>query len=128
MQYFFGIIINLGLSYLIARFLGKKRQIGFEWSIFFCVSMSPIIGFIITMTSRKYYSDNPSPSIIKKIFGWFFIVFGALALFGAAMEDSRIYGPTFLKVLPQLGIIGLGYYMIQIGKGIRYDGGLVKLD
>lgn len=126
MQYFFGIIFGIGLSYIIAKYLGKKRQIGFQWSIFFCLSLSPLIGFIITMTSRKYYSDNPSPSIIKRLFGWFFVVVGVLALLGAAMEDSQSYTPALLRVLPQLGIISLGYYMLEIGKGKRFDEDLVK--
>lgn len=126
MQNYIGIILSLGLSFIIAKYLGEKRQIGLQWSFFFCVSLTPIIGFIITMASRKYYSDNPSPSLIKKIFGWFFVVLGVLTLLGAAMEDSYNYSPTILRILPQLGIIGLGYYLIEIGKGKRFDKDLVK--
>ncbi len=50
-------IISLIISLMIARFLGSKRNIGFGWSLFFCLFLSPFIGLIITLLSGKknYY-------------------------------------------------------------------------
>lgn len=47
------LIINLVVSLLIARYLGSRRNIGFGWSLFFCLFLSPFLGFIITILSGK---------------------------------------------------------------------------
>ena len=50
------LLTNLTGSILIARYLGAKRNIGFGWSLFFCLLLSPVLGFIITILSgKKYY-------------------------------------------------------------------------
>ncbi|MGL4363651.1 MAG: hypothetical protein ACRCSB_00410 [Bacteroidales bacterium] len=49
--------INIGICFLIAN-AGKKRKIGFGWSFFFCLFLSPIIGGIITMLSPKVFDDE----------------------------------------------------------------------
>lgn len=56
METFFLLIINIGICFLIAK-AGEKRKIGFGWSFFFCLTLSPIIGGIITMLSSKIF-DN----------------------------------------------------------------------
>jgi len=49
--------INIGICFLIAK-AGKKRKIGFGWSFFFCLFLSPIIGGIITMLSPKVFDND----------------------------------------------------------------------
>lgn len=127
MKILLGLIINLGLSFIVAHFLGKKRQIGFKWSIFFCLTLTPVIGFIITMVSRKYYSDNPKPSLTKKIFGGFFIFIAAMAFWGT-FDMNYSDAEKFTVNVAQLGLGCLGYYMIQRGKGKRFDDDLVKIE
>jgi hypothetical protein len=51
--YVVGLIVNVFLSFLIAEYLGSKRNIGFGWSLFFCLFFSPLLGLIITLLSRK---------------------------------------------------------------------------
>ena len=41
------------LSLVISVNIGKKRKIGEEWSFFFCMILSPVIGIIITLVSTK---------------------------------------------------------------------------
>jgi hypothetical protein len=41
------------LSLVISVNIGKRRKIGEEWSFFFCMILSPIIGIIITLVSTK---------------------------------------------------------------------------
>lgn len=41
---------------LVAR-LGKKRKIGFWWSLAFCLFLSPCIGLIITLFSKRIGHD-----------------------------------------------------------------------
>ncbi len=45
------IIISI-ITVLIAL-LGKDREIGFGWSLVFCIFLSPIIGLIIILLSKK---------------------------------------------------------------------------
>ncbi len=41
------------LSVLISERLGKKKRLGVEWSFFYCMVLSPVIGFVITLLSNK---------------------------------------------------------------------------
>lgn len=46
------LIVAIGLSALVGQ-LGKKREIGFGWSFAFSLILSPLIGIIITLFSKK---------------------------------------------------------------------------
>ncbi|SHJ63518.1 WG containing repeat-containing protein [Arenibacter nanhaiticus] len=46
------VILNLIVSlWIIPEYLGRKRKIGFNWSLVACLFLSPIIGIIITLNS-----------------------------------------------------------------------------
>lgn len=124
------IFIWIALSVAIAFFLGRKRHIGSRWSFFFCLFLTPIIGFVITMLSRKYQGSNPKPSILTKVFGWIII---ALCVFpsinqviyfaNGGIEHALsvggfgyLYGRTIVFIL-----IGLGIYLIEIGSGKEFS-------
>ncbi len=128
-------IVYFALSISIAHFLGKSRQIGFGWSLFFCIFLTLIGGFIITMLSRKYYDSNPSPSKIKLVIGWLIgIVFGLasiLLVFLLVKDFSFFYKASSfrkLMVLNQvnimIGLSGLGFYLIGLAKGKKYNNSL----
>lgn len=52
-------IINLIVSvWLIPKYIGKDRQIGYQKSAILCLLLTPIIGGIITITSPKKRSIN----------------------------------------------------------------------
>lgn len=114
-----------GLSYAIAHFLGKKRQIGFGWSLFFNLCFGPIIGLIITLLSRKYYDPNPQPSKGKKIWGWILIILFSLSVAGWFVRD----GNSPLTLSAGIGFIGLGIYLIGRSKGKSFNSeALTKAD
>lgn len=46
------LILIVGLSALVGQ-LGKDREIGFGWSFALSLFLSPIIGLIITLFSKK---------------------------------------------------------------------------
>jgi len=46
------IVLFIIVAALVAL-LGKDRKIGYGWSLFFCVILSPIIGLIIILLSKK---------------------------------------------------------------------------
>lgn len=56
MEQLVGIIVLVGLAALVGQ-LGKKRKIGFGWSFALSVFLSPIIGLIITLFSKKIDVD-----------------------------------------------------------------------
>jgi len=46
------IVVYVVLTHLIAKHIGAKRQIGYGKSVFWSISLSPIIGLIITKMSK----------------------------------------------------------------------------
>jgi len=113
------------IAFVVAHFLGRNRQIGFGWSLFFCIFLSPIIGFIIVMLSRKYYDDNPKPSTGKKVWGWILMVLGVLSFLVRMMMISqgvnRNPSDNINQIFIALGFVGLGYYLIELGKGKSFN-------
>jgi MFS family permease len=120
---FMTFIIAIIFGFIIAYFLGTKRQIGFGWSFFFCAFLSPIGGFLVTMLSRKYYDANPNPSKSKKIWGWILVILFSLSLVGQLMAIStgNTNSMTFNSLSITIGFIGLGYYLIELGKGKNFN-------
>ena len=47
------ILLYIVLTHLIAKYIGTKREIGYGMSIFWSILLSPIIGFMITILSKK---------------------------------------------------------------------------
>ncbi len=41
------------LAMIISERMGKKKQIGIEWSFLISFMLSPIIGFVVTYLSRN---------------------------------------------------------------------------
>lgn len=112
-----------GIAFAIAHFLGRKRQIGFGWSFFFCLFLSPIGGFITTMLSRKYYDPNPEPSNSKKVWGWILIVLFSLSVLGQILQLGSGHGDASAlnALFMAIGFIGLGFYLIELGKGKNFN-------
>ncbi len=52
MEGLFLLLVAAGLAALIGQ-LGKKRKIGFGWSFALSLFLSPLIGLIITLCSKK---------------------------------------------------------------------------
>lgn len=52
MEQFVILLVAVGLAALVGQ-LGKNRKIGFGWSFALSLLLSPIIGLIITLFSKK---------------------------------------------------------------------------
>jgi hypothetical protein len=50
---FFAVLLALGVGAL-----GNKRKIGFGWSFVLSIFLSPLIGLIITLCSKKKDTSN----------------------------------------------------------------------
>jgi hypothetical protein len=119
------LVVFGAIAFAIANFLGKKRQIGFGWSFFFCLFLSPIGGFITTMLSKKYYDENPQPSQTKKVIGGILIVLFGISLLGGFIALGKMPPERMASQLNSLflavGFIGLGFYLIELGKGKNFN-------
>jgi hypothetical protein len=117
------LIIFGGVAFIIAHFLGRKRQIGFGWSFFFCLFLTPIFGFLITMLSKKYYDPNPEPSIAKKVWGWLLIVSGSSSTIGQILKIANGLGDStsINSISIAIGLVGLGFYLLELSKGKNFN-------
>jgi uncharacterized protein YqgC (DUF456 family) len=46
-------VIDIVCAQLIAHYLGKKRKIGYGKSVFWSIVLGPIVGLIITLSSKR---------------------------------------------------------------------------
>lgn len=70
------------LVFVISIFIGSKRKIGFFWSFFFCIFLSPIIGFIVSYYSPKNgQTISPKDKVGNKILLFISIPFLLVSLF-----------------------------------------------
>ena len=46
-------ITGLIATHLIAQYIGTKRKIGYGKSVFWSILLTPLIGLIITLSSKK---------------------------------------------------------------------------
>lgn len=47
------LLIFVAATHLIAEYIGTKREIGYAQSVFWSIMLSPFIGLIITLCSKK---------------------------------------------------------------------------
>jgi hypothetical protein len=132
MNYFF-LIIAIIISVLVAQFVGAKRKIGFWWTLFFCTFLTPLIGVIIALFSKKLGAPIQPPSKLKVGIGWVLVMLFSLSLLGTLLTlvnpesiyyDVRGKFESFDQTRNRLiqsaamscGFMGLGIYLILLGK------------
>ncbi len=54
------VALNFLLTYLIAKYIGTQRQIGYRKSIYWSILLSPIIGLILVLSSPKLETKSVS--------------------------------------------------------------------
>jgi Na+-driven multidrug efflux pump len=47
------IVLEIAVIHSIAQYIGTKRKIGYGKSVFWSIVLTPIIGLIITLSSKK---------------------------------------------------------------------------
>lgn len=40
-------------SLFVSEKIGKKHKIGIQWSFFICMTLSPVIGYLVTKSSKR---------------------------------------------------------------------------
>lgn len=112
--------VSIFLSILVAFLLGRKRQIGFWWSLFFGFTLNPFISLIISQVSGKITDPNPEFSIGKLIYGITLLVVGLLfgsALFGDVWTEDEKYQVITIGI----GLFGGGIYVLKRIKYISWQ-------
>lgn len=109
-------ILYFLISAIIADKLGRNRQIGLNWSLFFCLLATPIVGVIIIYLSKKLTDPPPIRSILKIVIGIFLLI-----LFGMLLMKF-LENPHWDFILNiYITLISLGIYLIGIGFGKVYN-------
>jgi len=114
------IIFSILISLVIAYFLGRNRQIGFGWSFFFNIFMTPIVGFIMTMLSPKFYKKDLQPSKAKKSWGMILLIWFIITTILQLVMFVSGHGNA-LTISLSIGFAGLGYYLIELSKGKSFN-------
>lgn len=107
------------MAYAIAHFFGKKRYISFGWSFFFCLFLSPLIGFFITIGSDPLTKPKPKASQALRLTGavvLFASIAGGINQFFSMINENN-GGENISLFLFSIGFSGLGYYLYELGKG-----------
>lgn len=117
------LVINLVIGGIVAWFLGRRRIIGFGWSLFFSCSLSFIFGFIVTMLSPKYESANLANSKARLIIGWVLLLLGIFmvwAVFRVITTGQELDSFNNFSVGIIAALIGGGIYLIKRSKGVTF--------
>lgn len=102
MEIFVILLISLLIFYSIAEFFGRSKHIG-KWWTFGLLSTNLIFGIIALIVSPSAKSESTRGNQNHKVFGYISIVLGVINLF--------LLNPV------SLGLIVLGFYLIELSKG-----------
>ena len=119
-------IFLLILSGALAYFVGRKRRVGFFWSIFFSLFLSPLGGLIITLNSVKradFYSPRSRSRLNWSngaLFLGGFLFLGTLySLYTKDYSNGLNQSSQFSNLWISIGFIGIGIYTINTEKDIN---------
>lgn len=106
---------------MIAYYVGRKRQIGFWWSLIFYITASPLFGIIITFLCKRTKEEPPKKSKVKIIIGWILSVVFAILFFA----NIKIVFQSVYRVFTVVAYFLFGIYLIGIGKGKVFNKKLI---
>lgn len=111
-------LIVAALAFPIAYFWGRKRKIGFAWSFFFGTLLTPIASLLAIVLSPNLNERISTPSKTKRIIGRILLVVSSLGMLsGLGAEYNKTFEDYFSHFATFIGMIGLGIYLIKLGKG-----------
>jgi len=130
--------ISIVASFFVAAAIGEKRKVGANWSIFFCVTFSFIIGIIIVLLSPKINQgdkvesyNNPKwyiiiAGILLVIIGllflvqlWILIEEDATAKLNILFTHKTDYGTMYRYFALSIGYLGAALYLIKDRRLLR---------
>jgi hypothetical protein len=68
MQYatLLGIALSLWLTHLVAQHIGRKRTMGYGKAVFWCLLLSPYLGFFIVWSGRRADPEEEDPAAAEE--------------------------------------------------------------
>jgi len=114
--------LHIILSLILGALLGEPRKIGSSWGIFFCLTLSAFLGFIIIILSpikhsmRKPYFVNLKLET-KLIISIFICLLGAVLALGGLYHIITFstffdnYTRIFINISFGVGLIGSSIYL-----------------
>ena len=110
-------IIILGIiNFLIAYFLGKKRQIGFWWSFILGFFLMPIVSIFVVLSSKKNNENYNAKTKSNENWGWFLIIFSSMSLIGQYMSFQDRVSTSSKGMTFSFGFLLLGIYLFDLEK------------
>ena len=113
------IIFTFIFAVLIAIFIGEKRKIGAWWAFFFSLTFTPILGFIITLCSRKKSKYLFAPKYdkykigkLKLVISLLLVILGLLGAVGCLIQNSKGEEDFSGAISLSIGLIGYGIYLL----------------
>ena len=109
------LIINSIMALLVGHFIGKKRHIGFGWSVIVCLGTSAIIGTVIALISPKLNTSPHKPTKTKRVVGIIMIIWGILG-FLEYFEKSQAKYQNIDSFSAGCLLITIGMYLYHLSK------------
>lgn len=104
----------LGL-YLIPKYIGTKRNIGWKWSLFFTFFLTWIGGLIVTLLSQK--KGKKPRKIINNIIGAFFMLSVLFPL--SKLLKTNDYYINYWDYYPVIQGLGLAFYCLSSSNDVQ---------
>jgi len=102
---------------ILLSVIGYKKRIGWAWSLFFSIFLTPIVGgLLVILSPPKNYNVQPKDSSYNKICGWIFVIFSFFfvkELFFSRPKGYIIWGLDSSVLCLFLGSIGLSIYFFE---------------
>lgn len=115
-----GYLVNLALSFLIAKYVpGKRWQIGFRWTLFFSITWGILMGMIMVLFSPAKTAEKPTRMIptdkrekaFRIIVGIVAVILGIFILQSDTAKDQTI---SLWIISFGIGIMGWGVYISKL--------------
>lgn len=101
------------IGFPISHFIGRKKRIGFGWTLFFSIFLTPVISLIAAIMSpplNKLPLDNPKDRLPYMLIAILFLL-AAIAGFIQALNSE--VGITPIDFYRCIGPIGLAIYLFN---------------
>lgn len=116
------LIAALILSFFVSQ-VGRKREMGPRWSFFFCFFFSPLLGYLITITSHKI-SKRPivtdPPNFVSFILALIYLAVCGFLIY-QVISTSLSLEEISLIITLAIGFFGSALYVSRI-ESLRWKG------
>lgn len=115
----FKILSVVFFAFVVAHFIGRRRLIGFKWSFLFSLVLSPLIGLIISLSSRKNDGlTKIQPSETKRKWGYALLILSVLYAVKISMDFVESNDVESFEFILCFVTFIWGGFLVERSKGI----------